>query len=176
MENYVHPAEGVATKFWQWKLDKSTNTTTVIFGSVKETGRQHDKTHSSLSEAEAYIGKSIKAKLEKGYALERPDSSSLSKIKPATPTSPNKDKTAKAKPAPKDSKKEQPIAYFCRDPSPLYSHWDHWWRECGTGPNSRKAKELFTSQVPDLIFNLIGDLNPEGPAKCDIETITALDS
>jgi predicted DNA-binding WGR domain protein len=176
MENYVHPAEGMATKFWQWKLDKSTNTTTVIFGSVKETGRQHDKTHSSLSEAEAFIGKSIEAKLKKGYVLDRSENPSLSKRKPATPTSPKKHKTTKAKSAPRDSKKEQPIAYFCRDPSPIYSHWDHWWRECGTGPNSGQAKELFTSQVPDLIFNLIEDLDPEGPAKCDIELIAALDS
>jgi predicted DNA-binding WGR domain protein len=98
MENYVHPAEGVATKFWQWKLDKSTNTTTVIFGSVKETGRQHNKTHSSLSEAEIFIGKSIKAKLKKGYALDRSENLSLSKRKPATPTSPKKHKTTKAKP------------------------------------------------------------------------------
>jgi predicted DNA-binding WGR domain protein len=178
MENYVHPAEGAATKFWKWKLDKSTNTTTVIFGSVKETGRQQSKTHSSLPEAEAYIGKTIKAKLKKGYALCPPDNSPLSKRKPAIPTSSNEHKTAKAKSTTKDSKKEQPIAYFCRDPSPLYSHWDHWWRECGTGPNSGKSKELFTSQVPDLIFNLIGDLDPylQGPACKDIELITALDS
>jgi predicted DNA-binding WGR domain protein len=163
MEYYIYHVEGAATKFWQWKLDKSTNTTTVIFGSVKETGRQLGKTHSSLPEAEAYIGKAIKSKLKKGYALERPDNSLLSKRKPATPTFPYKHKTAKAKPAPKNYKKEQPIAYFCRDPSPLYINWDLWCKLCGPGANSDKTKELFTSQVLDLPFNFIGDLDPKGP-------------